>query len=243
MNALSLAVAVRLSGERIRPVRVVAGAAAGAGIAALAGYLRLGRMHAACLWLPAAMIMMALACGTGVLRRPLRSAGLLLSASGLLGGTVLALHGATGSLPIAYALGAMSMTAAALGAMHARRAALDVRKARVWCRMRGQDAAFDAMIDSGNTLSDYLTHLPVIVIAEKRARKAFHLDAVPMRPIFAQTAGGRLMMNVVSPQEIVIEAQDMRHVVRAVMALSPAMEEDMPALVPASLLEEAREKQ
>ncbi len=238
MNALSVAAAVRMGGGRIRPLRVLCAAGVGSCMAALARRFALEHLYRACFWLPAAAVMMAIACGREMPRRPLRRAGLLLSAYGLLGGTVLALHGATGSLPIAYALGALGMTAAAVCSLRARRAALDIRRARVICRFQGRTASFDAMVDTGNTLRDYLTHLPVIVIAEERARSALAMEGVRMRPIFASTAGGRQRMDVFSPQEITLELQGRRFFVRAVAALAPGMGKDAPALVPASLLEE-----
>ena len=101
---------------------------------------------------------------------------------------------------------------------------------------RGESASFDAMVESGNTLRDYLTRLPVIVMPEAAGRRRFHLGDAPLRPIFADTAGGRQMMGVLAPQEISVEADGRRRAVRAVLALSPGMREGTPALVPSSLM-------
>ena len=107
---------------------------------------------------------------------------------------------------------------------------------RLVCLYRGKTASFDAMVDSGNTLRDYLTRLPVIVMPEAAGRRRFHLGDAPLRPIFADTAGGRQMMGVLAPQDISVEADGRRRTVRAVVALSPGMREGAPALVPASLM-------
>ena len=98
-DALALALALRLAGRRVRPARILAGAALGALAAGLTR--RLSRGQAALLWLPVALGMMALGGGAVTIRRPLRSAMLLLCAMGLLGGTLQALLGATGSLAAA----------------------------------------------------------------------------------------------------------------------------------------------
>lgn len=233
MNAVMLLMAVRLAGGAIRPRRVLLAALSGALLAqAVRGP---SRGQAAMLWLPAAAGMMAIACGRPALRHPVRYGALLLSAAGLLGGVVLALEGATGSLMTAYALGGVCTLWIAAVAMNSRRAS--VHRARLVCQYRGVSASFDAMIDSGNTLSDYLTRLPVIVMPEAAGRRRFHLGDAPLRPIFADTAGGRQMMSVLAPQRVSIEADGRRRTVRAVVALSPGMREGAPALIPASLME------
>ena len=232
MNALMLALAVRLGGGRFNPVRVLLGAAAGAAIARAASGL--SRMQALLVWLPTAMLMMRIARGRAS-RSLLGDALLLLCAAGLAGGMVLSLWGATGSLAAAYALGGIAAIAIGLCASRTGRAERNVKRARIICTYRGKRAAFDAMIDSGNTLRDYLTQLPVIVIPERSGRKALELGGAPLRPIFAQTAGGRQQMAVFSPQEIVLELDGSSISVQAVIALSPGMNEDVPALVPAPL--------
>ena len=235
MNTVMLLVAVRLAGRKIRPLRVLAAALAGALTAKAAGGLSGGQ--AAMLWLPAAMGMMAVACGEG----SLRGGGLLLCAAGLLGGVVLSLYGATGSLMTAYALGGVCTLLIAAHAMRMRRAARRALRVRIVCRYRGETTAFDAMIDSGNTLRDYLTRLPVIVVPEADGRARLHLGDAPLRPIFADTAGGRQMMGVLAPQEISLETDGQRRRVRALVALTPGMKAGAPALVPAALMEPEEE--
>lgn len=92
------------------------------------------------------------------------------------------------------------------------------------------------MVDSGNTLRDYLTHRPVIVLAHASGRRRFALGTAPLRPIFADTAGGRRMMDCFVPEETIVEWAGGRQSVRAAVALSPYMREGAPALLPASLL-------
>lgn len=236
MNALVLALALRLAGIRIVPARVILGALAGAVIACLAKGLP--RIQAMLMWLPAAMVMMRIAQGGGSSKRMLVNALLLACAAGFVGGMVLALWGATGSLEIAYALGIIA--SGCIGLCAVRRRAQVHGCVRVVCTYRGKRAVLEAMIDSGNTLRDYLTHLPVIVIPEESARRALALEDTPMRPIFAQTAGGRQQMRVLPLQGIELEMDGMRQSIRAVIALSPRMSPSVPALVPDTLLGEAR---
>lgn len=93
LDGVMVTLALRLGGAKAPVWRIVLAALLGAAAARLcAGLPREGR---ALLWLPIAMGMMAAACGRAI--RPFRAAGLLLGAAGLLGGTIQALSGATGS--------------------------------------------------------------------------------------------------------------------------------------------------
>ena len=236
MNAVMIVLAVRLAGIRLRPWRILTAALGGAGLAAAIRGLGLSRGQTLLLWLPAASGMMAIACGRSAALHPVRAGALLLCAAGLLGGVILALSGATGSLTAAYVLGGLCTLVIGLRAIRAGQAAQSVCRVKMICRYREETAEFDAVIDSGNTLRDYLTHLPVIVMPEGTGRRCFCLGDAPLRPIFADTAGGKQMMGILVPQEIRMEADGTRKTVRAVVALSPGMEEGAPALVPAQLL-------
>lgn len=230
-NALCLCMALRMMDRRVHPARVAAAAALGAGLACAS---RGPGLHSALLWLPVALIMARVACGPG---RMLRGALLLLASEGLLGGTVLALRGATGSLAAAWIIGAAAAAVMALSACRARRAAQDVTRARFLCTVHGRTASFDAIIDSGNGLRDYLTHRPVVVLPEAAARARLRLggDAL-LRPILADTAGGRQMMGCLTPERAEILMQGSRRPARCVVALSPGLAPEAPALVPAALL-------
>ena len=229
-NALCLCMALRMMDRRVRPARVAAASALGAGLACAA---RGTGLQGALLWLPVALLMARVACGR---RRMLRGALLLLASEGLLGGTVLALRGATGSLAAAWGIGAAATAVMALSACRARRAAQDVTRARVLCTVRGRSASFEAIIDSGNGLRDYLTHRPVVVLPEA-ARDRLQLGGnAPLRPILADTAGGRQMMGCLTPEHAEILVQGTRRPARCVVALSPGLAPDAPALVPVALL-------
>ena len=115
-NALCLCMALRMMDRRVRPARVAAASALGAGLACAA---RGTGLQGALLWLPVALLMARVACCRG---RMLRGALLLLASEGLLGGTVLALRGATGSLAAAWGIGAAATAVMALSACRARRA-------------------------------------------------------------------------------------------------------------------------
>ena len=242
MDAAMLMIAARLDGRWVRPWRLLLGALTGAGCAWLARALALSQGQTAALWLPAAYLMQLAAQGRRGVLHPVRCVCLLLCAAGLLGGTLTALAGATESLVKAYALGGAMMTGMTVCLFRARHTTLDVRRAEVICRKDGRTARFEAMIDSGNTLRDYLTHRPVIVLAEKTGRRLLGLEDAVLRPIFADTAGGRQMMAVFVPQETVILLDGKRRRVLSAVALSGALSEDAPALVPASLLKEPSEE-
>lgn len=239
MDAAMLGIAARLAGGRIKAFRLLLGALAGAGMAALVRRLALSGGQTAALWLPMALMMQLLAQGRNALAHPVRHVFLLLCAAGLLGGTLTALHGATGSLTSAYAMGGAMMTAMTASLLRARRASAGVQRGEMLCRRRGRAARIEAIIDSGNTLRDYLTHRPVIVLPQERGRRLFGLENEALRPIFADTAGGRQMMEIFVPQETVLFFGGKRRRVLAAVALCSGLGGGAPALVPASLLEEA----
>ena len=148
-----------------------------------------------------------------------------------------ALRGATGSLAAAWGIGTAASALMAVSVIRARRAAHDVTRARFLCTVRGHTASFDAILDSGNSLRDYLTHRPVVVVPEAAARARLGLgDGVPLRPILADTAGGRQRMGCLTPGTATLIAQGRRIPVRCVLALSPGLAPDAPVLVPTALL-------
>ena len=236
LDAAMLLIAARLDGRWIRLHRLLLGALLGAGGARIIQMLGLSHGKAAVLWMPLSYLMMLAALGKRALLRPVRCICLLLCASGLMGGTLTALHGATGSLLSAYVLGAVLMTAMTASLLRSRRAAADVHSVWLTCCWRGKRVRFEAMIDSGNTLRDYLTHRPVIVMPKDTGRRLFELENAPLRPIFADTAGGRQMMDVFVPDEIVLHANGKDKKVLAAVALSDALSKEAPVLAPASLL-------
>lgn len=234
LDALMLTLALRLGGRRIRPLRVLAAAALGTAIASAA--VGLSRAAQAALWLPVALAMMRLADGPASPLPALRRAALLLCAAGLLGGTLQALLGATGSLAAAYGVGLAAVAMMAASAGRARRFAGGApQRLRIRCIYRGRALTLHAIADSGNTLRDYLTHRPVVVIPQA-AGKGLGLEGAALRPIFADTAGGRQMMTCFTPQTLEALVRGERRTLCAVVALSPGLGRDAPALVPGCLL-------
>ncbi len=227
--------ALRVLRVRIRPVFVFFAALVGAFAALAAKVARLSRGAEALLWLPIALFMMRVAAGReGRLRRVIGRAAALLACEGFLGGVVLALYGATGSLLAAHVLSIGCAGAVFVSARRSAAAYGDVHRVRVTCRMGERTLSFDAIVDSGNSLRDYLTHRPVIVAA---AAEKSRLGDARTRLIFADTAGGRQMMQLIIPDSVEIAIGRRTRQARAALAFSPAMGKDMPALVPASLLE------
>lgn len=243
MDALTLALALRLDGKRLSPARVGLGALAGTAAAALIRARLPQRAWQTALLLPVAALM-ALAAGWRG-RAALTGALLVMSAAGLLGGLVLALSGALGSLPAAYALAAgfalltaaRAARAAPASAVPASAAPADARgvRVRLLIRYRGRQAVFAALLDSGNSLRDYLSHRPVIVLPEAAGRERLGLGDAALRPILAQTAGGRQMMWCFLPDEAFLLRRGVRRRLRAAVALSPGLPPSAPALLPGAL--------
>ena len=234
-NTLAAAMALRVLRVRIRPVFAFFAALAGAIAALAAKVARLSRGAEALMWLPVALFMMRIAAGrAGRLRRAIGRAAVLLACEGFLGGVVLALYGATGSLPAAHVLSIGCAGAVFVSARRSAAAYGGVQRVRVTCRIGERTLGFDAIMDSGNSLRDYLTHRPVIVAA---AAEKSRMGDVRTRLIFADTAGGRQMMQLFIPDSVEIAMEGERIQVLAALAFSPAMRADAPALVPASLLE------
>ena len=239
LDVLMIALALRLGSRRIRPARVLAGAVLGtAATAALGG---LPKAVQAALWLPVALAMMRIADGPAPVWLALRRAALLLCAAGLLGGTLQALLGATGSPAAAYGIGLAAVIAMGCAAGRARRSAAALpQRLRIRCVFRGREVTLHAIADSGNTLRDYLTHKPVVVLPQAAGQR-LGLGGAALRPIFADTAGGRQMMACFTPQVLEALADGKRRTLSAVVALSPGLGADAPALVPAALLADKEE--
>ena len=234
VNALCVALALRLMGRRISMVRTLPAALLGACMAA--GMQRFGPYGPwrALLWLPTAYLIAGAASGGWKLRGML----VLLCAYGLLGGTVGALAGAMGSLSAGWAVGLAALLPMAVSMLRACRVSQDVHRVRVTLCVKGKRASFDAIIDSGNSLRDYLTHRPVIVLP-KAAAHTLGLEGAPLRPIFADTAGGRQMMDCFTPECTVLACGGRRIRAKACAALCAALSGNAPALVPQALLAQA----
>lgn len=231
MDALMTAMALRLLGRSIRPGRVLLAALLGALAAAGARKFSLSGGILVFLWPAAAFVMMLAAGGRESLRRPIAGISALLASAGLLGGTVLALSGAAGSLKGGLLMGAAA--APVIAAITARRRRTAQNEVRVRVLHRGEWTTFEALVDSGNGLRDYLTGSPVIVLPE--AHRAFAKEAA-FRPIFANTAGGRQMMWCFTPEQIQFFSDGRWRIVKAALAFSPGLGEKDPALFPAALL-------
>ena len=164
-----------------------------------------------------------------------------LAAAGLLGGTVQALSGAAGSRTIGLWLGAAAAPLLSVATVRLRRMRQGATHVRVRMTCGGRTAAFTAMVDSGNCLRDYLTHRPVIVMPQARGYRLFGLENTPLRPIFADTAGGRQMMLCLTPEATILDNGQTKRAVEALLALSPGLGGNAPALLPVSLLEDGQE--
>ncbi len=237
-DVLMILLAQRLAGMRPRLRFVLAGALFGAIAAALMRAMHMTRGAQAALWMPLAMGISAIATAGQARRRIVRDGVLLLCAAGLMGGIVQALAGATGSLGAAYALGLTASAGIAVTAVRSRRAAMHVLSVQLTVVYRGRHVSVEAMTDSGNVLRDYLTHRPVIVLPQACAGRLFAAGQAGLRPIFADTAGGRTMMWCFTPDEVTARIGARRVRLDAAAAFAPGMAGM--ALLPQALIE-ARE--
>ncbi|MBQ7784550.1 MAG: sigma-E processing peptidase SpoIIGA [Clostridia bacterium] len=238
LNSAALLLALRFSGKRIQLFKVLFGAFFGACFAGWMRALALSRMHTAMLWLPCAMVMMMISAGDRAGMGIIRGGLLLLCAYGLLGGVIQALWGASGSLPAAWCLGCAAVLWMAQSVKRGQKKACDTQRVTVAIEYRGRTAEFDAVLDSGNTLRDYLTHLPVIVLPMADGREKLEPEGMGLRPIFAETAGGKTVMHCFTPHEVVIQTGGKVRRLQAAAALSPLMKKGLPALVPTILFED-----
>ena len=237
-NTLALMMAQRVQHARILPLRVFFAAFLGAVLALAARFMQLSRAAAALLWLPGACLMALAAGGCGGGKRRLFAGALaLLACYGFLGGVVLALYGATGSLMLAHGMSGACAAAIFVSAVRTSREGKHTRRMQVECVLNGKTIAFDAIADSGNTLRDYLTSRPVIVVGPGVGERVVKSGA-PLRPIFADTAGGRQMMRLAMSERTLLAMEGRKMNVRAAIAVSSGLAKRAPALVPAELIEE-----
>lgn len=235
VNALCLCMVQKLMNRRTHGWRTALGAGFGALAAWILRHVQMERLLEATLWLPIALGMVRIAVG----RRPLRAALLLLAAAGLIGGTVSALAGATGSLAAGWGIGVIAVSFMAAGAKREKRAACDLARAEVTVTIHGCSASFEGIIDSGNCLRDYFSHRSVVVLPEG-AKAQLGLCGAALRPIFADTAGGRMMMDCVTAERTQIMAEGFVYDVQACVAFSPGLAGGAPALIPAALVQKAQ---
>jgi len=198
--------------------------------------LALDRVCAAALWLPCAAVMMLIC--TGSRKGAMRGGLLLLCAYGLLGGMIQALWGASGSLPAAWCAGGAAALGMGVFVMRSGNKVCGTAAVKITVAYRGRKAEFDALLDSGNTLRDYLWRLPVIVLPMADVTEKLGLEDTAFRPIFAETAGGKTMMHCFTPQEIIVDFAGKKRRLKAAAALSPMMKAGLPALVPMTMLED-----
>ena len=232
-DGLCLAMMMRVLGRRINPLRLAAAAVLGAAAAQWVRLCGFSRPQTAVLWLPLAYMLARLAGGG----RGIRPALVLLGCAGLLGGTIGALGSALLSPAAAWGTGAAAAAWMALSAVRARRMARSVYTVRIAITIGGRSAQLEALVDSGNCLRDYLTHRPVIVLPQA-AKARFGLEGQALRPIFADTAGGRQMMECVTPARTLIGVQGRWLQADACAAFSPGLTAAAPALLPQALLDE-----
>ena len=230
-NSLCIAMMLRITGSRRSTVRI--GFAALTGALGALGVRQLGfsgGIQALC-WFLVALGMACVALGTVSLRAAL----VLLACEGFLGGTIYALYGALGTKEAAWGVGAVFALMLSVSAIYARSLAADVHTVRIRITGKTGTAEFEALVDSGNCLRDYLTHRAVIVLPEAD-KEALGLIGMPLRPIFADTAGGRQMMDCFTPCGVWLVQHGRMTAVSACVAFSSGLKKHAPALLPQSLL-------
>lgn len=242
--ALSLALAVRLSGSRPRLGRILFGGIVGALLSETVRRMTQAQGLRALLGVPIAALCMALADRQGMARHPARSLLSALAACGLLGGMMTAAAGATGSRRMGIAAGLAAAVPISASLLRTR-GSVSSGPAVLRITANGRTMRIPAIIDSGNTLRDYLTRRPVTVLAAEpwRARLGFPEEGeavTGLRMLFADTAGGRQRMDCFIPDAAVLETQSGRQIIRIAAAFSAGLSENAPALVPGCAVGEQR---
>ena len=241
--ALSLALAVRLSGGRPRLGKILFGGLVGALLSETVRRMTQAQGLRALLGVPIAALCMVLTDRQGMARHPARSLLSALAACGLLGGMMTA-AGATGSKRMGIAAG-LAAAVPVCASLLRPRGGVPSGPAVLKITANGRTLRIPAIIDSGNTLRDYLTRRPVIVVASEpwRARLGFPEEGeavTGLRILFADTAGGRQRMDCFIPDAAVLETEQGRQIIRIVAAFSAGLSENAPALVPGCLVKEQR---
>ena len=235
MDTLCLTAAMRLSSLRARPGRIALSALAGALLSMIALSLW-GLRASAYAALPIAVLMALLAFG---LRRAPGGSARLLIAGLLSAGMAQYMH----RLGLGGWAAALACAPGVLYAVHLllRWQSRAGERADVRLLFERGGVSLDGLVDSGNCLRDYLTHRPVIVMPQARGYRLFGLENTPLRPIFADTAGGRQMMLCLTPEATILDNGQTKRAVEALLALSPGLGGNAPALLPVSLLEDGQE--
>ena len=217
MDTLCLTAAMRLSSLRARPGRVLLSALAGALLSMIALSLW-GLRASAYAALPIAVLMALLAFG---LRRAPGGSARLLIAGLLSAGMAQYMH----LLGLGGWAAALACAPGVLYAVHLllRWQSRAGERADVRLLFERGGVSLDGLVDSGNCLRDYLTHRPVIVMPQARGYRLFGLENTPLRPIFADTAGGRQMMLCLTPEATILDNGQTKRAVEALLALSPGL--------------------
>lgn len=103
----------------------------------------------------------------------------------------------------------------------------------------------DAMIDSGNLLTDPLTNLPVIVCSRRALEPLLPFLAygdelhIPygFRPISIRTAAGRGLLLCFTPEKLRVEVDGVWRDARGVIAVAPEAYDGTQALIPQAIFE------
>ena len=211
MNALILILAARLAGVRAGKLRIGLASALGCGYAVCA-YLPWGRLLLGLLPRTAACAGMTLLLCGGRLgrewRRTVRAFAFIWISTALLGGTgagLMYLLGARGYGPLA-ALGTAALGGGALIALTAaRNRKMSSRTALLTVQRAGRRVSLVAIVDTGNSLVEPLSNLPVIVV-EKDALSG--VAGGRMRAVPFTSVGGGGVLSAFAPDSVRVDGRE-----------------------------------
>ncbi|MBX5464130.1 MAG: sigma-E processing peptidase SpoIIGA [Clostridia bacterium] len=182
VDTVLLVAAGRLAGLRPRPLRVLAAASLGAGLA-VAGELSPLLRHLRLAWmLLVSLFMLPVAFGWHGPAAFLRQAGYLYAGAAVVAGTALALPGMPASggpgwlaLLVALAAGSLALERLAWGGR--RQWALARWRCELLLEEGGRALTLEALVDSGDTLVDPLSGRPAAVVAAAALEKLLGREA------------------------------------------------------------------
>lgn len=238
MDFLIVRLAAALAGERTRLTRELAFTALSAAAACVSAYGNPLFMS-----LPARILQLALISGAlrgrGIKRR-IRASLIVLAATAAVGGCAAALVFFTGgAYKNGVLIGGTGLRRALAGAAAASllpRAARAIRfkspppnRAELSVRHGGREFVFRGIVDTGNSLVDPLTGLPVAVVECKA------LECEARLPVPVRTAAGRTVLMGLRPERVTVNGEE----ADCVIALAPRGLADE-ALIPPALFVPAK---
>lgn len=207
MNALVLALALRLAGRRLKPGRLALAAGLGTAYAYLSCLQRAAFLRGVPFQILCVLCMCLLVLGSVRPRSFLRLAGFCYVATALLGGTGFGLMGLMGARGFGLL---QALLTALLGGLGLVALALPLRRPPGALRLRhlvrlrwqGQTLCLEGFTDTGNALLEPLSGLPVMLVSQELLRLP---QGAKLRPVPFEAMGERGILDAFFPDELCVD--------------------------------------